>query len=153
MFSSSVKSKSSSAEVKERNVIYFYQSLNGLRSCFVLPSKRYMEVEQTAKVCTISLHLAASRDDCPKGLIFENLTKDLRLMPDKTTYVSNFSDYSGLVFCNIFNTDGTPFSACPRSLLQSALGQLKGLGYELKVGFEIEFQILDAETLKPIKST
>ena len=37
--------------------------------------------------------------------------------------------------------DNTPFSGCPRYRLESARSELKTLGLELRVGFELDFSI------------
>ncbi len=79
------------------------------------------------------------------------MTKDLRVIPDKSTYKSHFADNTGIVFCRLFNTDGTNFHACPRYLLETALAKLKNLGFDLKIGYELEFQLLNPETLKPVE--
>jgi len=53
--------------------------------------------------------------------------------------------------CNLENTDGSDFELCTRSILAKAVDELTQLGYEVKIGSEIEFNLLtefDTERLQ-----
>jgi len=52
-----------------------------------------------------------------------------------------YSKKQGIVFCRFNNMDNTPFSGCPRFRLESARTELKAIGLELRVGFELDFSI------------
>src|SRR3712207_2917073 len=60
---------------------------------------------------------------------------DLRLLPDRDTRVrvDLWDDVSPLHFylCDAVNTDGSPWDACPRTLLKGALSRLEEAGYRL----------------------
>ncbi|MGD9679312.1 MAG: type I glutamate--ammonia ligase [Vulcanibacillus sp.] len=43
------------------------------------------------------------------------------------------------VFCDVYNTDGTPFEGCPRNILKRVLKEAAEMGYQLNVGAEGEF--------------
>ena len=68
---------------------------------------------------------------------------DLRLLPDRETRVrvDLWDDASPLhfFFCDAVNTDGSPWDACPRTLLKGALSRLEGTGFRLISSFEQEF--------------
>jgi glutamine synthetase len=75
-------------------------------------------------------------------------TGDLRLLPDRDTgiRVDLWEDASPLHFflCDATNTDGSPWGACPRTLLKDALSQLgEEVGLRLVASFEQEF-LLDS---------
>ena len=78
-------------------------------------------------------------------------TGDLRLLPDKDTEtrVDLWEEVSPLHFllCDAANTDGSPWDACPRTLLKDALARLeREAGLSLVASFEQEFLLLDPET-------
>ncbi len=51
-----------------------------------------------------------------------------------------------LLLCDIVETDGRPWACCPRSLLRETLARIEGeLGAQVRVSFEHEFQLLDAD--------
>jgi glutamine synthetase len=80
-------------------------------------------------------------------------TGDLRLLPDRGTgvRVDLWEDASPLHFfiCDATNTDGSPWDACPRTLLKDALSTLEEeVGLRLIASFEQEF-LLDGSAFKP----
>ena len=69
---------------------------------------------------------------------------DLRLLPDRDTQVrvDLWEDVSPLhlFLCDAVNTDGSPWDACPRTLLKEALARLeREAGLRLIASFEQEF--------------
>ena len=82
----------------------------------------------------------------------ENETMDLRLCPDKETFLIfpfKFSklQYTARFICDIHNADNTPFAGCPRSNLKKIVEKSKEMGYKMQIGPEVEFFLLktDAE--------
>ena len=80
-------------------------------------------------------------------------TGDLRLLPDRDTgvRVDLWEDASPLHFflCDATNTDGSPWDACPRTLLKDALLKLEEeAGLRLISSFEQEF-FLDSPAFEP----
>ena len=80
-------------------------------------------------------------------------TGDLRLLPDRDTAVrvDLWEDASPLHFflCDATNTDGSPWAACPRTLLKDALASLeREAGLRLIASFEQEF-LLDSPAFEP----
>ncbi len=80
-------------------------------------------------------------------------TGDLRLLPDRDSgvRVDLWEDASPLHFflCDATNTDGSPWEACPRTLLKDALASLeREVGLHLVASFEQEF-LLDSPELEP----
>jgi glutamine synthetase len=74
-------------------------------------------------------------------------TGDLRLAPDPATRVRIEGDAGAsaldFVLCDIVETDGARWEACPRSFLRDTLALLeRELGARVMVSFEHEFQLL-----------
>lgn len=59
-------------------------------------------------------------------------------------------DKTGRVMCDTMWYDGRPQLAAPRMLLKKMLLVADQLGYEVMMGHEYEFYVVDAETRKPI---
>lgn len=57
-----------------------------------------------------------------------------------------------IVFARLCHPDGQPFFGCPRTLCYRALAELRQIGYEIKIGMEIEFMVFkSAESMEPIE--
>ena len=74
-------------------------------------------------------------------------TGDLRLLPDATTRVRVEPEDGAapldLILCDIVETDGRPWSCCPRAFLRAALRDVEAdLGGLVTASFEHEFQLL-----------
>ena len=79
---------------------------------------------------------------------------DLRLAPDPATRVrveDGGASALDLILCDIVETDGSPWAACPRSFLRDTLALLESeLGARVMASFEHEFQLLlDAPAALP----
>ncbi|ACV64470.1 glutamine synthetase, type I [Desulfofarcimen acetoxidans DSM 771] len=86
------------------------------------------------------------------GIMFDNAViegfaqskqSDIYLCPDPETFVIfPWRPRNGAVarlICDVYGSDGEPFSACPRSVLKRVLLEAERLGYGLRSGAEIEF--------------
>src|SRR5205085_4251613 len=98
--------------------------------------------------------LPANQSLTPLGPLAEHSpfgsTGDLRLLPDTATHVKVEGEEGHsaleLVLCDITETDGRPWAACPRRFLREALERLRGeLGASVHASFEHEFQLLREE--------
>ncbi len=74
-------------------------------------------------------------------------TGDLRLTPDPDTRTrvpaGGEVPALDLIMCDIVETDGAPWAACPRRFLRDTLAQLEsGLDITVRASFEHEFQLL-----------
>lgn len=56
---------------------------------------------------------------------------------------------AAMVLCDSTEEDGSEVSVSPRRALRSVLEHAARLGFEVRIGFEIEFYLLDAQTLRP----
>lgn len=68
---------------------------------------------------------------------------DMNLVPDTSTFVLfPWKPKDGAVarlICDVYNSDGTPFSGCPRGRLKKVIAEAAEMGYFLNAGPEAEF--------------
>ncbi len=77
-------------------------------------------------------------------------TGDLRLLPDIESRVRVEGEHGRgpleLVLCDIVQTDGEPWTCCPREFLRGALAELeRDFDVRVRCSFEHEFQLLSEE--------
>lgn len=75
---------------------------------------------------------------------------DVRLVPDRAaryrTAATGAQSPFDIVMADILQLDGTPWPCCPRTLLRGVTEELReATGLTLKVAFEHEFQLIDAQ--------
>ncbi len=77
------------------------------------------------------------------GGFFRLEESDMILLPDASTFrVFPWEDRRGKVarmICDVRLPDGSPFEGCPRTALKKAVGHAAELGFNLRVGTEVEF--------------
>lgn len=83
----------------------------------------------------------------------DNETMDLRLFPDKETFLVFPFEFPKLkntarFICDIHNADGSPFEGCPRSNLKRVVNSAREQNYNMQIGPEIEFFLLKMEEQK-----
>jgi len=76
---------------------------------------------------------------------FRTQESDMILLPDPDTFrVFPWEDRRGKVarmICDVRLPDGSPFEGCPRTALKRAVKKGENLGYQLRVGTEVEFYL------------
>ena len=84
---------------------------------------------------------------------------DMYLKPDYDTFVVlPWREQNGInaarIICDVYKSDGTPFSGCPRVNLKRVLADAKKMGFAMNVGTECEFFLFekDAEGNPTIKT-
>lgn len=65
-------------------------------------------------------------------------TGDLRVVPWRPGFA--------LTLCDTRDEEGNALPVSPRTVLERVLARAKGLGFDVSIGFEIEFYLLDKET-------
>lgn len=75
---------------------------------------------------------------------------DMYLKPDYNTFTRlPWRNKAGVaaarIICDVYKSDGTPFSGCPRVNLKRVLAEAKNLGYTMNVGTECEFFLFEKD--------
>ena len=94
-----------------------------------------------------------SRSDVVPGTLYneEVAYADQLLRPDpRTAAVVPWADATARMICDTYWSDGRPLGAAPRHVFRRVLDRCHELGYELLMGVEPEFYLLDGETRQPL---
>ena len=71
---------------------------------------------------------------------------DIIMLPDPTTFkILPWTDNTGWMISDIFNSDHTPVAFSTRQILRSALDRLHDHGMEFVSGLEVEFYVLNVD--------
>jgi len=94
-----------------------------------------------------------SRSDVVSGTLYneEIAYADQFLRPDPATAaVVPWAEATSRMICDTYWSDGRPLEAAPRYVFRHVLDRCHELGYELLMGIEPEFYLLNAETRQPL---
>jgi glutamine synthetase len=94
-----------------------------------------------------------SRSDVVPGTLYNEEVgyADQLLRPDPATAaIVPWAEATGRMICDTAWNDGRPLAAAPRHVFRRVLDRCHELGYELLLGVELEFYLLDAETRQPL---
>jgi glutamine synthetase len=81
------------------------------------------------------------------GLHEERNYADSKLFPDSASLTPvPWRERTARVVCDVTYQDGTPIEAAPRRVLARLLDRAAGLGFDVLMGHEFEFYLLDATT-------
>mgnify|MGYP001828495268 FL=1 len=82
---------------------------------------------------------------------------DMYLKPDYDTFLvlpwrvrDNVN--AARIICDVYKSDGTPFTGCPRVNLKSVLAEARDLGYTMNVGTECEFFLFQEDEQGKLKT-
>jgi len=116
---------------------------------------RFIDLEFTdiyGALKSIEIPAESLEDAIKNGVLFDGSSikgfarikdSDMNLMPDLSTFsiIPGEENKTGRFFCDIFTPDGEPFLGEPRAILKKVLGEAREMGYEFKVGPEVEFHL------------
>jgi glutamine synthetase len=94
-----------------------------------------------------------SRSDVVSGTLYneEIAYADQFIRPDPSTAaIVPWTDGTARMICDSTWRDGTPLAAAPRHVFRRVLDRCHELGYELLMGVEPEFYLLDGQTRQPL---
>lgn len=94
-----------------------------------------------------------SRSDVVPGTLYneEVAYADQLLRPDPSTAaIVPWAPATARMICDTAWADGRPLGAAPRHVFRRVLDRCHALGYELLMGVEPEFYVLDRETRQPL---
>ena len=116
----------------------------------MVPKSTYDKDEKDQKLVASAgaVYAPASKDQSLEDFRGMSTFYPLRFIPDKRSFkVLPWNKKQGLCMVKMVKKDGEDYEGCPRNALTRVLDDLKSQGYEIKIGFEIEFTILNKEGL------
>jgi len=108
----------------------------------------FVDIQGTPKMCEITAKRL--EDVLTDGTWFDGSSiegfariaeSDMFLVPDTSTWAALpwTGNRTARMICDVYIDEKTPFSGDPRSILKKQLDKAKGMGFEYKVGPELEF--------------
>ena len=102
-------------------ITLLWYTASGVRCGKMIPKKKYLSDQEVRSNAAGSTLVPTMYDAIVPGIKIPNIFSDVIMKPDKSTFkVSPWNPKQGLVFAEILNLDGTPFSMCPRNTLKRA---------------------------------
>ena len=118
---------------------------------------KFVELEFTdifGALKSIEIPVECLKDAVERGVWFDGSSikgfartkeSDMFLKPDVSTYAvisgDDSSKKTARFFCDVFTPDGKLFECSPRAVLKKIIKEVKTMGFEFKVGPEVEFYL------------
>jgi glutamine synthetase len=80
---------------------------------------------------------------------FDNGYPDMHMFPESKPFVLPWEPGVAMVFARAEDMDHKPVPIDPRNVLMEQVERAAAMGYEVQVGTELEFYLLDPETMEP----
>ncbi len=124
---------------------------NGILRGKRIPASHWPTVcENGVALCVATLTVDVTCDiwDTPYAN-FGNGYPDMHMFPIGTPHPIPWEEGAAFCFARFEGMDHKPVAIDPRNALIGVLERAKGMDYEVQIGAELEFYLLDPETLKP----
>lgn len=111
-----------------------------------VPAGYFLEgvCEKGSNICKIVFGWDVEDEIIP-GLDYANWEQgypDFTMVPDLSTFaVMPWQPNTASVICDFVELDGTPVAISPRQVLRNVLDRAAGMGYQVRVGYELEFYL------------
>lgn len=125
--------------------------LNGIMRGKRIPASHWSTVCENGlalSLAMLALDMTCDIWDTPYAN-FGNGYPDMHLFPCGPVYAVPWEEGVGFCFGRFEGTDHKPVPIDPRNALVRVLDRAKKMGYEVQIGAELEFYLLDPETLLP----
>ncbi len=99
-------------------------------------------------IATLAIDMTCDVWDTPYAN-FDNGYPDMHLFPAGPVYAMPWEEGVGFCFGRFEGMDHKPVPIDPRNSLVRVLERAEAMGYEVNIGAELEFYLLDPETLQP----
>ena len=73
-------------KVTSKFIFCFWQTLNGIRSGYLVSKEKYLEEKKSTKCPIYRLFQPVTKDTIPKSLTYPHVSKELLVIPDEDTY-------------------------------------------------------------------
>ena len=124
---------------------------NGIMRGKRIPASHWPTVCESGaalSIATLAIDMTCDVWDTPY-VNFDNGYPDMHLFPAREAYAVPWEEGVAFCFGRFESVDHQPIPIDPRNALIKVLKRAEDMGYEVNIGAELEFYLLDPETLKP----
>jgi glutamine synthetase len=124
---------------------------NGIMRGKRIPASHWPTVCESGvalSIATLAIDMTCDVWDTPY-VNFDNGYPDMHLFPARQAYPVPWEEGVAFCFGRFESIDHSPVPIDPRNALINVLKRAEDMGYEVNIGAELEFYLLDPETLKP----
>jgi len=146
-----VNASSSELPAGTHTVVLGVGDLNGIMRGKRIPASHWPTVCENGVAMSIAifaLDMTCDIWDTPY-VSFDNGYPDLHLFPNGPAYAMPWEEGVAFCFGRAEGMDHKPVPIDPRNALLGVLERAEAMGYEIKIGAELEFYLLDPVTLRP----
>jgi glutamine synthetase len=116
-----------------------------------VPAARWDHVSEHGVAIANAIFVWTARCILERPVQYANMATgfpDVEIVPDLATLRAlPWRPGNAMVICDTKEADGSPCVMAPRQVLRSVIDRATAMGYAPSVGFEVEFYLLDPETL------
>ena len=116
-----------------------------------VPAARWDHVSEHGVAIANAIFVWTARCNLDRPVRYANMATgfpDVEIVPDLTTLRAlPWRPGTAMVICDTKEADGSPCVMAPRQVLRSVIDRATAMGYAPSIGFEVEFYLLDPDTL------
>ena len=126
--------------------------MNGLLRGKRIPADQWPRVCESGNALSIAMFACDMTSDVwdTPCVNMENGYPDMHVFPDGDVHAVPWEDGCAFCFGRALGTDHEPVPIDPRGVLEAQVARAESLGYRVAIGAELEFYLLDPETLVPV---
>ena len=126
--------------------------LNGVMRGKRVPAERWAEVRESGIALSIAVFACDMTSDVwdTPYVNMENGYPDMHVVPTGEVYPVPWEEGCAFSFGRAIGMDHKPVPIDPRGALEDQVSRAEAMGYQVRVGAELEFYLLDPETGRPV---
>ena len=128
--------------------------LNGLLRGKRIPAEQWPRVSASGNALSIAMFACDMTSDVwdTPYVNMDNGYPDMHIFPGGAVHAVPWEEGCAFCFGRALGTDHEPVPIDPRGALEAQVARAESMGYRAAVGAELEFYLLDPETLTPVDS-
>ena len=126
--------------------------INGILRGKRIPADQWPRVRESGAALSIALFALDMTSDVwdTPYVSMANGYPDMHIVPRGPVYSVPWEEGCAFCFGRALGMDHQPVPIDPRGVLEAQVARAESMGFEISVGAELEFYLLDPETLKPV---
>lgn len=126
--------------------------LNGILRGKRVPAEQWPRVRESGVALSIAMFAVDMTSDVwdTPYVNMDNGYPDMHILPSGPIYPVPWEEGCAFCFGRALGMDHRPVPIDPRGALETQIARAEALGFEVSVGAELEFYLLDPETARPV---